>query len=190
MPSTAGFYPVPHRTNIWPTGAPDYAVPIIVTIIIIVVVVVVVAAAVVVAVAVAVVVAVAVAVAIAVVVVVVFVFVIVVVVVAAAVATVGGGFPKFGHIDEFPKFGHIGEFIRDTLHWLPVCQCIFYRVSTIAWRCILGVAPTYLSELCVLSSSCPSRRSLRSASRGDYLIPRSYTATKQTRAFSAAGPSF
>ena len=186
MPSTAGFYPVPHRTNIWPTGAPDYAVPIIVTIIIIVIVVV---AAVVVAVAVAVVVAVAIAVAIAVVVVVVFVFVIVVVVVAA-VAAVGGGFLTFGHIDEFPKFGHIGEFMRDTLHWFPVCQRIFYRVSTIAWRCILGVAPTYLSELCVLSSSCPSRRSLRSASRGDYLIPRSYTATKQTRAFSAAGPSF
>ena len=33
------------------------------------------------------------------------------------------------------------------------------------------------------------RRSLRSASRGDYLIPRSYTAIKQNRAFSAAGPS-
>src|SRR6218665_681867 len=39
------------------------------------------------------------------------------------------------------------------------------------------------------SSSCLGRRSLRSASRGDYLIPRSYTATKQNRAFLAAGPS-
>src|SRR6218665_2157157 len=27
-----------------------------------------------------------------------------------------------------------------------------YRVSTIAWRCILGVAPAYLSKLFVLSS--------------------------------------
>src|SRR6218665_3769950 len=54
-----------------------------------------------------------------------------------------------------PKFGHIGEFMRGTLHWLPVRQRIFYRVSTIAWRCILGVAPAYLSELFVLSSSCP-----------------------------------
>src|SRR6218665_2249551 len=85
------------------------------------------------------------------------------------------------------KFGHIGEFTRDTLHWLPVRQRILYRVSTIAWRCILGVAPAYFSELFVPSSSCPGRRSLRSASRGDYLIPRSYT--KQNRAFSAAGPS-
>ena len=46
-----------------------------------------------------------------------------------------------------PKFGHIGEFMRDTLHWLPVRQHILYRVSTIAWRCILGVAPAYLSKL-------------------------------------------
>ena len=88
-----------------------------------------------------------------------------------------------------PKFDHIGEFMRDILHWLPVRQRILYRVSTIAWRCILGVAPVYLSELFVLSSSCPGQRSLRSASRGDYLIPRSYTATKQNRAFSAAGLS-
>src|SRR6218665_1523550 len=88
-----------------------------------------------------------------------------------------------------PKFGHIGEFMRDTLHWLPVRQRILYRVSTIAWRCIHGVAPVYLSELFVLSSPCPCRRALRSASRGDYLIPRSYTAIKQNRAFSAACPS-
>src|SRR6218665_1751736 len=52
-----------------------------------------------------------------------------------------------------------------------------------------GVAPAYLLELFVLSSSCPGRRSLHSASRGDYLIRRSYMATKQNRAFSAAGPS-
>ena len=57
-----------------------------------------------------------------------------------------------------PKFGHIGEFMRDTLHWLPVRERILYRVSTIiAWRCILYVAPVYLSELFVLSSSCPDR---------------------------------
>src|SRR6218665_2685903 len=46
-----------------------------------------------------------------------------------------------------PKFGHIDEFMRNTLHWLPVRQRILYRVSTIAWRYILGVAPVYFSEL-------------------------------------------
>src|SRR6218665_3548392 len=31
-----------------------------------------------------------------------------------------------------PNFGHIGEFMRDrpTLHWLPVCQRILYRVAS------------------------------------------------------------
>ena len=46
----------------------------------------------------------------------------------------------------------------------------YYRVSTVTWRCILGVVPAYLSELFVPTSACPSRRSLRSASRGDYLL--------------------
>ena len=44
-----------------------------------------------------------------------------------------------------PKFGHIGEFMWDTLHWLPVRQRILYRVSTIAWRCILGITYACLS---------------------------------------------
>ena len=53
-----------------------------------------------------------------------------------------------------PKFGHIGEFMPCML---PVRQRILCRVSTIAWRCILGDAPVYLSEITVLSSSCPGR---------------------------------
>src|SRR6218665_3240487 len=36
--------------------------------------------------------------------------------------------------------------MRETLHWLPVRRRILYRVSTIAWRCILHVATAYLSD--------------------------------------------
>ena len=43
--------------------------------------------------------------------------------------------------------GHISEFMRDILHWLPVRQRIHYRLSTIVWRCVLGIAPTYLLGL-------------------------------------------
>src|SRR6218665_2617102 len=80
-----------------------------------------------------------------------------------------------------PKFGHISEFMRDTLHWLPVQQRIHYRLSTIVWRCALGIAPTYLLDLFILTSSCTGRQSLRSACRGG--------AIKQHRAFSIVGPS-
>src|SRR6218665_2057239 len=78
-------------------------------------------------------------------------------------------------------FLHELQFMRDTLHWLPLRQRILYRVSTIDWRCVLGVAPAYLSELFVLSSSYPGRRSLRSAFLGDYLVPRSYTSRPLNR---------
>jgi len=74
---------------------------------------------------------------------------------------------------------------------IPFIGFQFASVSFIGILQLLGVvslAPAYLSELFVLSSSCQSRRSLRSTSRGDYLIPRSYTANKQNRASSAVGP--
>src|SRR6218665_2343960 len=90
-----------------------------------------------------------------------------------------------------PKFGHISEFMRDTLHWQRIHfrQRIHYRLSTIVWRCVLGTAPTYLLELFTLTSSCTGRQSLRSASRGDFVVPHARTAIKQHRAFSIVGPS-
>src|SRR6218665_1241901 len=86
-----------------------------------------------------------------------------------------------------PKFGHISEFMRDTLHRLPVRQRIHYSLSTIVWRCVLGIAPTYLLKLFILTSACG--QSLRSASRGDFVVPHGRTAIKQHSAFSMVGPS-
>src|SRR6218665_3445878 len=79
--------------------------------------------------------------------------------------------------------------MRDTLHWLPVLQRIHYRLSTIVWRCVLGIAPTYLLGLFTLTSSCTGRQSLRFASRGDFVVAHARTAIKQHRAFSIVGPS-
>jgi len=81
--------------------------------------------------------------------------------------------------------------ITHPMHVLDAHGCRY--VSFIGFLQFLGLVSLALllpifRSLFVLSSSCPGRRSLRSASRGDYLIPRSYTATKQNRTFSAAGP--
>ena len=59
-----------------------------------------------------------------------------------------------------PKFGHISEFMRYILRWLPVRQRIHYRLSTIVWRCVLGIAPTNLLGLFILTSSCTGRHLL------------------------------
>src|SRR6218665_2763143 len=88
-----------------------------------------------------------------------------------------------------PKFGHTSDYMRDVLHWLPVQQRIHYRISSIVWHCVLGNAPSYLLELFNLTSACFGRRSLRSATKGDFLVPRARTATRQKRAFSIVGPS-
>src|SRR6218665_1584382 len=88
-----------------------------------------------------------------------------------------------------PKFGHISDYMRDVLHWLPVQQRIHYRISYIVWHCVLGDAPSYLLELLILTSACSGLRSLRSASKGDFLVPRARNATRQKKAFSIVGPS-
>src|SRR6218665_4036505 len=88
-----------------------------------------------------------------------------------------------------PKFGHISDYMRDVLHWLPVQQRIHYRISSIVWHCVLGNAPSYLLELFNLTSACSGRRSLRSATKGNFLVPRASTATRQKRAFWIVGPS-
>src|SRR6218665_1163865 len=88
-----------------------------------------------------------------------------------------------------PKFGHITDYIRDVLHWFPVQQRILYRISSVVWYCVLGNAPSYLLELFILTSACSGLLSLRSASKGDFVVPRARTATRQKRAFSIVGPS-
>src|SRR6218665_2413793 len=61
--------------------------------------------------------------------------------------------------------------------------------GSIVWHCVLGNAPSYLLEPFTLTSACSGRRSLRSASKGDFVVPRAHTATRQKRAFSIVGPS-
>jgi|SRR6218665_2391181 len=74
--------------------------------------------------------------------------------------------------------------MRDTLHWLPIRQRIFYRVAVLVWHCLLSIAPVYLQELCRPVSTLVGRQALRSSSGGKLLVPRVSTSTMQRRAFS------
>src|SRR6218665_742319 len=71
----------------------------------------------------------------------------------------------------------------------PVQQRMHYTISSIVWHCVLGNVPSYLLELFNLTSACSGRRSLRSATKGDFLVPRARTATRQKRALPIVGPS-
>jgi len=77
----------------------------------------------------------------------------------------------------------------ETLHWLPVRQGIFYRflllLGVVSLALPLLIFPSFLSFLRPVRVGDRFARPLMVT----ILIPRSYTATKQNRAFSAAGPS-
>ena len=66
---------------------------------------------------------------------------------------------------------------------------ILYRIASLVWRCILGLAPLYLRELCCPLLSAMSSRSLRSSQQGLLLVLFARTATKQSRVFPVVGPS-
>src|SRR5688572_18715467 len=80
--------------------------------------------------------------------------------------------------------------MRDTLHWLPVENGNTFKIILMRRTSMIGAAPEYISELCAPVSSQPGRRSLRSAARGDLIVPRSRTSMRGQRAFSCIGPSY
>ena len=87
-----------------------------------------------------------------------------------------------------PKYGHISAAIRDRLHWLPVRRRIEFRICMLVRNSLSRTAPAYLMDLCLPSSSVPGRRHLRSAGKGDLVVPSLRRERSGRRGFSVAGP--
>ncbi len=51
-----------------------------------------------------------------------------------------------------PKFDHISPILQD-LHWLPVAQRIKFKILLLTFKCLHNLAPEYLSDLVVTSTS-------------------------------------
>ena len=79
---------------------------------------------------------------------------------------------------------HITPVLR-SLHWLPVCFRIDFKVLLLVFKCLNGLGPSYLSDL--LLSYQPSR-TLRSSGTGLLIIPKVRTKTHGEAAFSHYGP--
>src|SRR6218665_2044662 len=79
---------------------------------------------------------------------------------------------------------------------LPTCVmysigCLYLSgyITAMVSRCVLGCAPSYLRVLCCPVSVLTARRVLRSAARGEFLVPGARLAIMQRRAFLIVGPS-
>ena len=60
------------------------------------------------------------------------------------------------------KYDHITPVLRNH-HWLSVRQRIIFKIATLMYRCLNGLAPSYLAADCIVVSAIPGRRQLRSA---------------------------
>ena len=83
------------------------------------------------------------------------------------------------------RFDHISPILID-LHWLPYPQRVKYKVCTL--MLLKGLAPAYLVAFCNKGSAVSGRSALRSAVRGDLVVP-SHRMDWGLRAFAVAGTS-
>lgn len=83
------------------------------------------------------------------------------------------------------KHEHITPLLRD-LHWLRVPRRIEFKLAVLVYRCLHGLAPSYLSAELQRVSDITSRRRLRSASTTALVVPPTRHSTLGDRAFGVA----
>ena len=86
------------------------------------------------------------------------------------------------------EVSHATTILCDVLHWLPVQHRISYKIAILARDCIHGIGPAYFGGVCAPVTDAPGRTNLRSATRGDLLIPRTRTKLGE-RSFRIAAPT-
>ena len=80
---------------------------------------------------------------------------------------------------------HVTPLLRD-LHWLRYPDRIDYKLAVLVYRCLHGLAPSYLADEFTRVSEIESRRNLRSASTANLVVPRFQRKTLGGRAFPVA----
>ena len=78
--------------------------------------------------------------------------------------------------------------IQYRLHWLRARERITLKLCLLVYKARNVMAPNYIEDLCLPVSSVSTRAALRSAARGDLVIPRTRLRLGN-RAFSVAGPA-
>ena len=83
---------------------------------------------------------------------------------------------------------HVTPLLRDKLHWLRARERITFKLCLLVYKAINGLGPSYLQDLCVPVTTVSTHAALRSAARGDFVVPRTRRRLGN-RAFCVAGPT-
>jgi len=73
------------------------------------------------------------------------------------------------------------------LHWLPIKQCVDYKLCCHVHNVSIGHAPAYLPDMLTACADVPSFSRLWTSSSGDYVIPRTRLELGE-RAFAVTAP--
>ena len=87
------------------------------------------------------------------------------------------------------KYGQITADMNNRLHWLDARARIDYKLCFMAFRCLNGSAPRYLTRCCVSVSSIAAWSHLRSAAAGELVVSACRTKTIDPRAFAVSCPT-
>ena len=79
--------------------------------------------------------------------------------------------------------------VRDQLHWLRIPEWVTYKLCTMVYKCLHGMAPSYLKEMCIPVCSDAHRGHLCSSDKKELKVPRHKLSTYGPRSFGIAGPS-
>ena len=88
------------------------------------------------------------------------------------------------------KFDPVSIDLCERLHWLPIRQRIQYKLGLLVYKCLHGLAPSYLSDLLALVSADPYSCHLQSAAHGDLTAPWTRTVRMGPCSFAVSGPKF
>jgi len=80
---------------------------------------------------------------------------------------------------------HVTPLLHD-LHWLRFPERVDYKLAVLVYRCLNGLAPSYLADEFRRVSDMASRQRLRSASTANLDVPRFQRSTLGGRAFPVA----
>ena len=67
-------------------------------------------------------------------------------------------------LENFGKYDPISTTVRRDLHWLPIQALIQFKLNVITRNCLVGQAPTYLTELCHSINEIPAKRTIGNTS--------------------------
>ena len=83
---------------------------------------------------------------------------------------------------QLPHRASVSDIMRRQLHWLEMPDRIRFKLCTLVFRCLHGLAPRYLSDLCTPATVHTHLRSSATLERS-LLVPRTKTKTIGPRGF-------